>query len=412
MNRRSRMFASAVVAAIVILVPACGGDDKASTSPAAKAVHVNCGETITVDTTLDSDVVNCPNNGIVIGADDITLDLNGHTVAGNGQPVKPCPKETCDVGLLNDGHDGVAVRNGSVRDFGVGVFIGKARDARVLGISSSRNLLFGIVVDSSARSLVRSSSASGNVGPDGDGMGVFGSHHVRILHNSFRGNGQLGIHVAESSTHILIDQNVISSNPTAIALEANRNEVSRNLVSRNGNGIGVEGNRNVVRENRVDRSRGDEGGFGIPLARGDHNLIARNSIRDTQASGISVGFEPGAGNVVRGNRIRGPGEAGVLVDSKGRNTLVLGNVIRGAAEDGVLVKSSAKQTLLRGNHSFGAKDDGIDVGSTATTLTGNAADRNDDLGIDAVPGVTDSGRNNASGNGNSRQCKNVRCTRG
>jgi hypothetical protein len=401
-----------VVAAIAILVSACGGDDKASTSPAAKPVHVSCGETITVDTALDSDLVNCPNNGIVIGADDITLDLNGHTVAGNGHPVKPCPKDQfCDVGLRNDGHDGVAFRHGSVRDFGVGVFIGKARDARVLGISSSRNLLFGIVVDSSTRSLVGNSSASGNVGPDGDGMGVFGSHHVRILHNSFQGNGQLGIHVAES-THILIDQNVISRNPTAISLEANRNEVTRNLVSRNGNGIGIEGNRNVIRENRVDRSRGAEGGFGIPLARGDHNLIATNSIRDTQAAAISVGFEPGVGNVVRGNRIRAAGEAGVLVDSKGKHTLVLGNVIRGAAEDGVLVKSSARQTLLRLNHSFGAKDDGIDVDSTATTLTGNAADRNHDLGIDAVHGVTDGGRNNAGGNGNSMQCRNVSCSSG
>jgi large repetitive protein len=411
MNRPSRTFAAAVMAAIAILVPACGGDDKA-TSSTARAVHVSCGARITTDTTLDNDLLNCSNNGIVIGADDITLDLNGHTVAGNGHPVKPCPKgEFCDVGLSNDGHDGVAIRNGSVHDFGVGVFIGKARHARVLAISSSRNLLFGIVVDASARSLVRSSSASGNVGPDGDGMGVFGSHHVQILHNSFRGNGQLGIHVAES-THILINQNVISRNPTAIALEANRNEVSRNLVSRNGNGIGIEGNRNVVRENHVDRSRGDEGGFGIPLARGDHNLIARNSIRDTQASAISVGFEPGAGNVVRGNRIRGAGEAGVLVDSKGTQSLILGNVIREAAEDGVLVKSSAKQTLLRRNQSFGAKDDGIDVDSTATTLTGNATDRNHDLGIDAVSGVTDGGQNNASGNGNSLQCRNVRCISG
>ena len=39
----------------------------------------SCGDTITADTTLDSDLVDCPNNGIVIGADDITLDLNGHT---------------------------------------------------------------------------------------------------------------------------------------------------------------------------------------------------------------------------------------------------------------------------------------------------------------------------------------------
>jgi hypothetical protein len=34
----------------------------------ALASHVSCGDTITTDTTLDSDLVNCPNNGTVISA--------------------------------------------------------------------------------------------------------------------------------------------------------------------------------------------------------------------------------------------------------------------------------------------------------------------------------------------------------
>ena len=87
----------------------------------ASASHVSCDATITADTTLDSDLVDCPNNGIVIGAGDVTLDLNGHTVSGNGERVKRCGRrEFCDVGLLNDGHDGVTVRDGSVREFGPG----------------------------------------------------------------------------------------------------------------------------------------------------------------------------------------------------------------------------------------------------------------------------------------------------
>ena len=57
---------------------------------APAASELSCGDTITADTTLTSDLVDCPSNGIVIGADDITLDLNGHTVAGNGRAVS-CP---------------------------------------------------------------------------------------------------------------------------------------------------------------------------------------------------------------------------------------------------------------------------------------------------------------------------------
>ena len=95
-----------------------------------------CGDTITADTTLDSDLVDCPNNGIVIGADDITLDLNGHRIDGDGAPAAGCDPATefCDVGVANDRHDGVTMMDGSIRQFGGGVSIfGKARDNRLLG---------------------------------------------------------------------------------------------------------------------------------------------------------------------------------------------------------------------------------------------------------------------------------------
>ena len=113
-------------------------------SGAEAASNASCGDTITTDTTLHQDLVNCPNNGIVIGADDVTLDLNGHLIDGDGTPAAGCDPETefCDIGVVNDGHDGVTVKHGSVREFAVGVFVaGRARHNRVLGISSSRNRL-------------------------------------------------------------------------------------------------------------------------------------------------------------------------------------------------------------------------------------------------------------------------------
>ena len=63
---------------------------------------MSCGATVTTDTKLTSDLLNCPDNGIVIGAGDITLDLNGHTVSGDGEPVGSCPEgESCDTGIDN-----------------------------------------------------------------------------------------------------------------------------------------------------------------------------------------------------------------------------------------------------------------------------------------------------------------------
>jgi hypothetical protein len=96
--------------------------------------------------------------------------------------------------------------------------------------------------------------------------------------------------------------------------------------------------------------------------------------------------------VVRGNYVRDAG-----VDDIGVGTDVNGN------------PAAVTDTLILRNTATGAGDDGIDVDSVATTLTRNGAFRNHDLGIEAVPGVTDGGGNKAAGNGNPLQCTNVFC---
>src|ERR687891_365453 len=115
----------------------------------ASASHVNCGATITTDATLDSDLVNCPNNGIIIGADNITLDLNGHTIDGDSTPVDPCPQEEpCDFGVVNlTGHDRLTIVGGTVQQFSVGIiFDGGADRAHLRQLTASDNTDFGIIV--------------------------------------------------------------------------------------------------------------------------------------------------------------------------------------------------------------------------------------------------------------------------
>ena len=130
----------------------------------ALAGHVRCGDTITTDTTLTSNLVNCPNNGILIGADNITLDLNGRTIDGDATLVDPCPEgESCDVGVDNSaGHKGVMVEGGSVRDFALGVVILGASNNSLRHLSVSRSFFSGIVIGESARSRVERSSISRN----------------------------------------------------------------------------------------------------------------------------------------------------------------------------------------------------------------------------------------------------------
>jgi parallel beta-helix repeat protein len=353
----------------------------------AASPQPQCGEVITTDTTLHTDLVNCPNNGIVIGADGITLDLNGHTIDGDGAPTIGCDPRTefCDEGLPNFGHDGVTVMHGSIRDFAFGPEVASARHVRLLDISSTRQTFFGALFFRSARSVVRSGSFSRNIAPEGDGIGVFSSDHLRILHNEIRRNPGPGVHVGDSAEN-LIKGNSFSRNGPGITLEeANRNQVQRNHLSRRGGILVAPGDRNVIASNRVSRAQDS-----IAIEKGRGNLVAGNLVVGSHGDGIRLGIRRpsigGANNVVRRNRVRG------------------------SADDGFHVYEKDDHSILRRNLATGAGDDGFDIEGRRSKLTRNRALRNHDLGIEAVRGVIDGGGNEASGNGDPRQCRRIACS--
>jgi parallel beta-helix repeat protein len=375
---------AAVMVALAAAGPMAVGGGRALTG------HVSCGDTITADTTLDGDLVNCPNHGIVIGADDITLDLNGHQIDGDGASAAGCDpqREYCDRGVLNDGHDGVTVQDGSVRDFGAGVVIKRARQNRVLNVSSSTNQFNGFVIADSTRSLVRDSSGNGNPAPDGDGIGVFRSRHLRILDSSFRGNAR-GMHVMDS-TNIVIKKNRVSGNSgPGVLMQADRNQVRGNRCVRNGvrNHACIilrAGSRNMIARNRSFRDGG-----GILIEGGRGNLVARNVVARARRDGIRLGFEK--------------------PPLRGANNAVRGNVVRGSGADGFAVAEHQRHSFLGRNIAVGAGDDGFDVRSRSTKLTRNRAVGNADFGIEAVRGVIDGGGNTAYRNRNPRRCTHISC---
>ena len=384
--------APATLVSLVLIAFAVVGATAAS-GGGVLASQVSCGERITADTTLQQDLVNCQNHGIVIAADGVTLDLNGHLVDGDGTPAANCDnqKEPCDFGVFNDGHDGVTVMHGSVREFAVGVLFGtasgRARDNRVLDVSATRNQFAGIGMFSQVRGLVRNSSGNGSLDREGSGLGLGDSHHVRIVNNSFRHNPHNGINTGQSSRN-LIRGNVFSRNgDEGILVEgAARYRMTRNRFVRNGGGITLgPSNRSVVAHNRIVG-----GSDGIRVEKGHDNLVAANLVVGTRHVGITLGihdpFVGGADNVVRGNVVRRSRVDGIVVVQKDRHSVLIGNVVTRSA------------------------DDGFDVDSSTTTLTANRARRNGDLGIEAVFGVIDGGGNIARNNGDPRQCTNIFCS--
>ena len=101
MSHRPRIalgLAGAVAVSAVLVAPA-----------AAKPSALQCGQTVTVVDQAEARPHRLPGSGLVIGADGITIDLNGHAIKGVNAPGS--------VGIDSDGHPGVKIKNSSIANF-------------------------------------------------------------------------------------------------------------------------------------------------------------------------------------------------------------------------------------------------------------------------------------------------------
>src|SRR3954447_4695949 len=350
----------------------------------ASAAPVHCGDKIKTDTKLTSNLDNCPSNGVVIAADHVTLDLNGHRIDGNGKMTGHCPN-ICDVGIVDAHRNGVSVKGGTVRQFGLGTLAFKTRHLRMHRLTARHNRFSGVVIVASTRAVLDEVVTTlDGLNTDQSGMAAFDTDHLLLRDSTLKANGDIGLYDENLNDSRLVGNTFSRNHEAGILLNGDGNLVAHNRFLHNGDGVGMGGDDNVLRRNLVTHSTG----LGFGAQGGKHNVVAHNRGRDA--------------------------EIGITVASYGAvaDTLVRGNYIRASAQDGLRVRAvrkSLKRTRVRRNHVFGSGADGIDVGSASTTLIGNRSNGNSDLGIEAVRGVTDGGGNSARGNGDPRECTHVSC---
>jgi copper-binding protein NosD len=407
-SRRGARGVLALTAAIAI------GSPTASASPLDGP---DCGETVTANTVLHADLRDCPADGLVIGADGITLDLRGHTIDGNGISGGD------DVGVRNEGHDRVTVRHGTIHEFDHAVRLTGASHNRILRLVATRNgdaeIGRAILLDNGSdwnRIVRNDASANGRSGVavlDSHhnlvarnrmalngvaGMGIFGGGDNRVVRNVVVDNGGNGIFWGEGTIGGRVAKNRISGNPEAglVIDGGDFATVVHNRLAHNADNVVVFGNANSLRANRVVDADGcPEGcGFGLSVEGGTANLVAGNLVLGTARDGVRVDtFAP--------------------EELPTAGTVVLRNVVKGAGVDGISVGTETfnpvENTRIDGNWVSRSADDGIDVRRAATILADNWANNNADLGISAVAGVIDGRGNHARGNGNPAQCTGVVC---
>jgi parallel beta-helix repeat protein len=271
---------------------------------------VHCGQTLTHSVKLANDLTDCPSNGLIIGADGITVDLNGHTIDGT------VTQTSCDfpadprAGINNlDGHDRLTIADGSIRQFDMGLDAG----GFTTGMSDSR------------------------------------LHDLTLRDNRFGGVG-FGS----------------GADPSATA----DNAIDHNVVTGSACGSGV--NLNTGRGNRFAHNRILDTHDGIFVGFGestDGNIIADNSVSNIAGIGIWV-VKSGAARVERNDLTDiGSGDDGCLplntcigidIGGDSSNTVVEDNTITRARNAGIEVDTS---------FDFGATQAMTDVRVSGNTLT-------------------------------------------
>jgi len=252
---------------------------------------VACGGTITVNTTLDGDVGPCPANGIVIGADGITLDLNGHKVFGT-------PTAGEGAGVLVSSHSNVTVKNGTVRLFDGGVLIRNGGHNAVTGITAQdnigvSNLGDGIAIEGSSDNSILNNTAASNgpfsgiaiyQNPDGD----HGFPTAPAVNNLIQGNRVLNNTACRPGGGIC-DNDGIRVEPGV----SPGNTLDANIVTGNGlDGIAIFGQTSgvTITNNKLSLNGffGSAPGDGIRIF-GYANIVYSNRSLNNKAGGISVG---------------------------------------------------------------------------------------------------------------------------
>ena len=233
---------------------------------AAHATHVTCGQVLITDTTLDSDLLGCRENGVTIGAGGVTLDLGGHTIEGTGG---------AGLGVATAGAmSHVTVENGRVGGFRNAISLGPRGTDYVVRNATVYGSHDGVLLISVARALVEHVTAFGN---DGSGITAPLSREVTFRRNHVRDN---------------------AAGMGGIGLEAST--VARNVIERNtfyGGRFGAATG-SVFEKNRVSAN----GEFGIALEEGSTgNRVVGNRISRTTGYGIFLAEDSGA-NTLRRNR--------------------------------------------------------------------------------------------------------------
>ena len=101
------------------------------------AISPSCGQVITQNVVLTSNLNCADSDGLIVGASDIVIDLNGHTISGPDADSQE--KTSSKVGVMIPNMNNVVVQDGTIHGFQAGILMTGSQNVELKGIVSKDN---------------------------------------------------------------------------------------------------------------------------------------------------------------------------------------------------------------------------------------------------------------------------------
>jgi hypothetical protein len=218
MRRRYPLLVA--VAALLLATPLLLA---ATSGSAQRLTALTCGLTVRTSVVLANDLGPCSGDGLDVGANGITINLNGHTITGGGS----------HWGIFDHSYTSVTVENGTLTGFASGVrFENGASGGRLQGLRLTSNASCGADVDGSDHVVLSGNYAVSN---PHEGFCVSNGSADQVAGNWVEANGIDGIDVIDDNAVVVSQNRMLNDSENGLYVGENTTgQVSGNVVNGNG----------------------------------------------------------------------------------------------------------------------------------------------------------------------------------
>lgn len=224
-----RFFAKVLIILAIAVVAVSLFSSETQAANCGGATVCSCGDTVTASATLTGNL-SCTGHGLIVGANNITLDGNNYALTGDGSGT--------DYGIKNiDNWDNVTIKNFSITNFNRGIYFGSSTSALIQNNTVSSSTNYGIYLTTSGSSSIIGNTVNSN---GAGGIVLVSSTSTVITSNTTNLNSFYGIYLSASpSSTLTSNTSSFNTNYGIYLTNSGSSTLTSNTTNVNGSYAGI-----------------------------------------------------------------------------------------------------------------------------------------------------------------------------